>query len=412
MKHESQSPCRALITLSLAGLLAAPLAALAQPPADGPATGLDRYLTRRATDCPEVTYGVTGHLPRLIEADEPDTVRALVDLWRDTCPTMEIAIRTEVLTRIWDGTFDEADCDEELMSALDWFIEYLDWLEDEDSDPVMIWDDWSIRGIPPEEITAFDGFLFSMAEQLIPHTEPGTVANLLARFYAGEVEDVHAELREPAYDGTRLQAMHLEELAGLARVDRLFWGAYTGMWHPTGTLEKAGVKALIGFQCGWQRERVALQAVLAFSIGGMEDDILVEDDGLLIWAERFDLVYLGLEPAYTLVDRRDVQLDLLGAVGGLIGYYEDLEGSATQAPNLASLVLGLGLGIRRPLGAQGNRSLGLELRHDWLDYDAGPGGSDLSGDAWSLRIVFTSAVRDWRSERLAELGMDRWDLNP
>ncbi len=369
---------------------------------------LGQYMERQAHDCGDMTYNAIYHLPRLIAEDKPDSTRFLLNAWLETCERVEFLARTEVLVGIWDGEFRERDFDEEFHNLV-FYYELHRVYRDDPQLNVDMWRAWEHEGIPKAELVAFDTFLGDFARNLIKDQEPGTAQHLLTRFYADEVDDFYAELRRPEYKTTRLRRAYDREIASLIKPAYAYYGFGVGAWLPSGSLEQAGTKIPLSLVMGYRQNQWHGRLNLTIGPGEFSNEILVRHEGFLYEAEDFFLFSAGLELGRSVVDKPGLRLDVMGALAYTTAQWNKTTSSEDQGLFMSTLDLGVGLGFYRPLGELKDSSLGLEIWHRQVDFDTGIGGTDLSGNAWTVGIIYSGVERNSRGRRLQQLGVDRWN---
>ena len=97
--------------------------------------------------------------------------------------------------------------------------------------------------------------------------------------------------------------------------------------------------------------------------------------------------YVGAEIGYELLRNKNSELDLIGGIGydGFDAVKTD-EDAGIKSVSVGSLNLNGGLGSRYYYKPQGNY-VGVQLRFNALNY-SNRGGTNLSGDAFSLRLIW------------------------
>lgn len=394
--------------LGASTLLFAAFLIMAAPASAQDQNALGQYLERQARGCADMTYNAIYHLPRLISEDKPDSTRFLLNAWLETCERVEFLARAEVLVGIWDGELHEQDFDEEYHNLI-YYYELHRLYRDDPQLNIDMWRAWEHEGIPRMELVAFDTFLGGFARSLIKEQEPGTTRHLLTRFYGDEVDDFYTELRRPEYKATRLRRAYDREVASLINPEYAYYGFAVGAWMPNGSLEKAGTKIPLSLVMGYRQNHWLGRLNLTIGPGKFNNEILVRHEGALYEAEDFVLYSAGLELGYSVVDQPSLKLDVLGSLAYTAAQWNKTTSSDDEGLFLSTLDLGLGLGLYRPLGELKDSSLGLEIWRRQVDFDTGVGGTDISGNAWTVGIIYSGVENNPRGRRLQQLGVDRWD---
>jgi len=377
---------------------------------DSTATAPDmgRYMNMRTYDCLDVSYNCFDLLPEFYFADLPDTVYALLDFWRDMCGPGEPILRARILTDIWTSQFSEDVYGTDIIDHLLWF--QLKMSDVTSPWPSYLWKNPYYAPSPAEDLEAlidYDEFMADLADQLLPHAQPGSLESLYCLFYSGQPDTVFQLLKTDALRGTKLRQAYDADVARLRRVTDLDIAGSIGYWQPQGGLATIGPKptlgGLIGISGNWWVGRLAG----ALRLGTPDEQYVVEYLGEQTWVDHYFGVYVGAEGGFRLLRSRHHAFDILGGVGydgfEAIPSSDVEEGKWLNSPNLNATAA-----TRFYFGSQSEIQISLELRYEKTYYD-NTGGSDLSGDAWSLQLVFGWSGDKWRNRRLNALHTDRWE---
>ena len=334
---------------------------------------------------------------------------ALLVYWRGRCGPAEPIVRAEILARIWNGDFDEEIYDEGFVDDL---LEYQAVLAGEDPDLLGHEWDWDAGEgtilADPGERWEFDEFTADLADQLLPHTDEGSLERLFCHFYRGETDTLFASLREGSQRGTRLQRLYDAEVAALRDVADLDISVTIGVWQPRGGLGVLGAHPTLGGQVGLSGRRWLGRLAGEIRLGSARDYYRVTHLDEQVWTDHFFGVYVGLEGGYRFLRTRRHALELIAGLGydGIQALpADDLDDNGKW---LSSWNLNAGLGYRHYTGRHSTFHVGGEVRFEETGH-ATDGGSDLSGNAWSFRFLIGWSGDKWRNQRLSALHADRWD---
>jgi hypothetical protein len=379
---------------------------------------MGRYMNKRSYDCLDVSYNCFDLLPGFFYADMPDTVYALLDFWQDMCGSSEPILRARILTDIWTGKFSEDVYAQGILGEESYgmnIIDHLLWFQLKLSDvtspwPSYLWKNPYYQPSPAEDLEAlidYDEFMADLADQLLPHTQPGSLESLYCLFYSGQTDTVFQQLKTDNYQDTELRQAYDADVARLRKVSDLDIAGFLGYWRPQGGLGRLGghptLGGMLGLSGNWWVGRLAG----ALRFGPPEEQYVVEYLGEQTWVDHYFGVYIGVEGGFRLLRTRHHAFDILGGVGydgfEAIASSDLEEGKWLNSPNLNATVA-----TRFYLGSQSEKQISLEGRYEKTFYD-NMGGSDLSGEAWSLRLVFGWSGDKWRNRRLNALHTDRWE---
>ena len=402
---------RGLLCVALAaGLMVVPDTSSAQNTADADSNAAGTAVA--AFDTTDTCSGVTelafAAVPDLLHTDRLDSLFSLLGRWNAACGPSEAIMRTAILASIWEGTFDESMYDAGIMDHLLWGREKTERVHVQAHlNPISPFYAVASPVDGTLGIARYDSFTTTLADDMLPHAPPASPEEFFCLFYSGHKPEALARLRDQYYAGTELQNHYNIEVDDLTRQAGGRWGIYVGAWMPRGNLAQLGAHPTIGGIFGWH-----LRSIFGRLVGEVrfldakhpyEVDTGAEEDGGfgVIETQDYTSAYIGLEVGTPIARWRRVALD--GMVGMGIEGIHYLSGSNDW---LNSLNVSAGVGGRYFLADGRGGYLGLDLRFEHTSYDAGPQGSDLRGHAWSLRLVFGTAINHDATRRLQSLEQD------
>jgi|GEM_PF-1406185 len=350
--------------------------------------------------CPEVTYIVYGTIPRLFYADQPDSLLDLIAYWDYRCGPAEAIDRIRILGAIWDGAFTEQMYGAEIIDELIWYND-----PKRQKDPgKKFHPDIASGGVASEVdfVTGrdtYDAFTADLADQLLPHTPEGSPERFFCLFYSGSTEAAFAMLESDALEHTDLDYYYRRELQLLDEQALTPTVALTGgYWRPEGALARVGNKGTIGFLASVRGENWLLRIACDLRPGRATYPYLVNNGEIEEqWSDRFASLYAGLELGRTVLRIGNFDLDLFGGFG-----YDGVKPFLEEDLWLATYNANLGAGARVFFGHYQSWYLGVDGRREWLG-DRNKGGTNLSGEAWSVRLAVGFAFNVERNRRLKGL---------
>ncbi|MFN2369798.1 MAG: hypothetical protein ABR506_01445 [Candidatus Krumholzibacteriia bacterium] len=361
MSTRRSGPLLLAAWLALAGA-AVPAAAAA---ADGP--------------CARASLTAYGIVPDLFYADRPDSLVGLLVAWDEACGPAEVIGRTRILAAIWDDAFDEWVYDDTIIDELAAYRRLLDRGRDPDADD-------------PRE--RYDAFTVALADQLLPHTDRGSLEEFFCLFYAGRTAQAMTLLSGEALADTELARLHgnaHEVLQAPQPVVSIALGG--GLWRPGGDAEFVGGKTLVSALAGLRGRSWLGRLVLEMRLGRADRPYTVARDGLPRLSDRYDAVLAGVELGRIVPVRDRIALDVFGGVGA-----DAIKPFKDEDLTLGTVQASLGLGCRVFLGPDRAWLLGLDARREWLA-DRNTSGTPLGGRAWSVRLVGGFVLDEGRGAR-------------
>jgi hypothetical protein len=367
------------------GLVAAPVVAAETVPADTVATlpvALDEAYFAQLDElsCTDLNGFAYKEIPDFVLADRPDLVYELVLYWKGRCLTTEPVFRAIVLGAIWDAAFDEDLYDEEVIQHL----------IDRNDPPT--------KSRTPDLRRRYDEFTQSFADQLLPHVPPRSLEAFFCLYYSGKTPEAWALLTSDDLEDTWLRYYYDQEMRYLNRRDPIpNLQATGGGWWPSGDMEFAGDKPLVGLLAGVRWPNWLARFVFEIRVGRTTEPYFVTEPGIQGRSNRFDAMLIGAEGGRILYQKGRHNLDLFVGAG-----LDAVEPFQDEEFVLGALNISVGLGYRFFLGKNRNVMLGVDARHEWVG-DRNERTRNLGGQAWSLRFSLGYRFDKGNTQRLNAL---------
>jgi len=347
------------------------LAALAA--AAGPARGAD------SAECGAVSLEAYGTIPLLFFDDQPDSLIGVLIRWEQACGPQEVTERTRILAAIWDGNFDESLYDPGIIDDLVAYAPRVAREPDlDEADPR----------------TRYDAFTRDLADQLLPHTDQGSLESFFCLFYSGRTAEAWTLLRSDTLQVTELARLYRNELEILDTPKPTTVITITGGgWSPGGNQAFVGDKTLAGAMVGLRGHDWLGRAVLEMRIGRSARPYVAPVAGEDRPSDRFDAALAVLEAGRIIRLGDHVQWDLFGGLG-----VDAVKPFKADDLTLNAFHAEVGTGLRLLLGPDRLWLLGVDGRREWVT-DRNDAGTPMGGSAWSLRVAVGIQLDGGRSAR-------------
>jgi len=329
--------------------------------------------------CRDLSREAYGLVPRLFTDDRPDSLFGLILDWGDACGPREVVQRTRILAAIWDDAFSEEVYGDDIFDDLVAFRRVAE------SRPDAASDDPAAR---------YDAFTMSLADQLLPHTDRGSLEAFFCLFYSGRTSAAWELLASDDLAGSELARWYANEQE-IAAAPRRTWSieALAGAWDPGGNLGFVGGKTLVGAMVSLREDRWLLRLPIEVRIGRAGTPYYVPLGDGVRYSDRFDAILMALEAGRTVRLADHLALDLFGGYGADVVVPFSAESLSLGGGNIS-----VGLGVRTALGPNRTWTAGLDVRREWVS-SRNPGGTPLDGTAWSLRAAVGIVLDGGRSAR-------------
>ncbi|MFN7328073.1 MAG: hypothetical protein ACK5UP_01055, partial [Bacteroidota bacterium] len=169
-----------------------------------------------------------------------------------------------------------------------------------------------------------------------------------------------------------------------------------GYWTPYGNNEILGSKPSFGVLFGWGKKKMLYDIVMEFRFGSPKQEYTIQYNGSPTKTSHYFGGYIGFDFAYEIKKYERSTLYLLGGIA--LDGFDAVKGSKTQkGQSFFSLNLNGGLGWR--VFSRDGAYAGVELRHNFNNY-SNPGGTDLSGNSVTARLLVGLLKNDSRKRQL------------
>lgn len=339
----------------------------------------------------EKSFDSSTLIVKFYRAEQMDTVRMIMHYWENECNLSEPLLRFKLLFAIQNGSFSESLYDQNILGYLMKYRMRMERMSDIGAEA------WKMRhsstaAQQPKTFfvnDAFNKLTMNMAIQHVSQFEKGDPQRIISLFYNNEFDRAMHELQDHAYAGTDLQRYSKTYLQKAENRLEEHYAVYSGSWNPAGNLDVLGNHPLVGVTLGLKKNRWMLDIVGELRFSKAQNTYMVNSPTGLEATDKYNGGYMGLEFGRELWQNNRHEIDLLSGVG-----YEGFDAITGRGSDdnvsLASKNINFGAGYRFYLHPFSTTYVGLQMRYALIDYNS-DGGSDLSGNAFTLRLTFGKA---------------------
>jgi len=351
-------------------------------------------------DCWKASNHAYLTVPHLFYSNQPDSLLGELMAWEDVCGDSEPLTRIKILASIWDGAFNESIYNSTI-------IDYLIWRYDPsrqtqvsgEVNPSMASGDVASAADFSFYTAYFDTFTTELADQILPHTEPGTIEQFYCLFYSGQVDTAYELLHGQDLIGTDLRWYYSREMSSLDKKrTRPIFAVTGGSWKPRGDMLFVGDRPQFGATVGVRQDRWLGRLVLDMRPGRSDYPYYVNEEGISGRSDRWDNVYLGLEIGRELVKFDRHRLDAFVGLG-----FDAVKPFWEEDLVLGTVNANAGFGYRIFLGETESWVVGADYRFEAIGV-RNSGGTSLSGYATTLKFLIGYSPDFGKGRRLSGLG--------
>lgn len=362
----------------------------------------ENLLTKPSVNCTDVTANSRLLIPGYYKNGNRDTVQGLMQYWEEKCGYTESLMRLKILLAIKADTFNENLYKNARIT--EYVLRYRQlriWREK------LLEKKFSYDGYAQD--TLFEFFTQNLARKLSFRQDLTPTEQFFIEFYSHQNEKKQFDqLRENSMKGSILK----REFDSTARVfaEKPKWHAalFGGIWMPGGQLKTLGSHPLIGYQLGLQKRKFLIDLTMEIRFLKSANPYLVKYKNTMYSSEDYTGFLIGMDLGYNILrhNRNDILLACGIAADGFDALsFTNQNGKKETAQSLYTFNLNPGIAWR--LFDKNNNYIGLDLRYNILNFK-NIDGTDLSGNAFSLRLKFGGLGDKVTNERLKL--MERQDL--
>jgi hypothetical protein len=345
---------------------------------------IETLFTARIPDCLDISYNCMVLIPGYYYLDHVDSALMISDYWYRKCKDDELAFGTKILFDILNKNFNEDFYSDDIINYLLWFKD-LKKYNSESEFTLARFFYYSSPGYYEVKKDYLE-FTNTLAHDALL-TAPGKTDSILAYFYNDGTDTAFTILQSKYYEDTKIRYYYDSTVTSILNESYLYGGLLTGIWMPYGNNEILGKKPEIGFFLGLKKNHLFGDIKLIFRFLSTPNSYVVMHNNNLVETSHFFGGFIGAEFGYSFVDITKLQLNLLSGFG-YDGFTAISSEDGKNSKSIDSFNFNLGLGFSIPLNRYWRPSLSFEIRYNWVNYSTN-GGSDLSGDGITFRMILT-----------------------
>ena len=335
---------------------------------------IERLLVEETLTCPEIAFKSTSLIPLLHQANQIDTLYALLFYWDEQCGLAEPLLRFYLLHQIETNTFNDGFYPDEIPTYLSHYQESTQF-----EDPNYYLDYYTWEYYPID--TTYNAFTTNLAIHLQRFSDLRPIEAFILDYYSNNFEKALNRLKNRELEGTRLDSIYKAQQLDIKRARKTYANLYGGLWSPRGDLSLLGSHPQIGFGGGFIQQRLMLEFIM--KIGFLPSpnfyEVVVDNQGYQ--TKNFTNIHLSGRIGIALLDYMRHQLILSVGLG-----YEGIEAFTSSEQEdyglsrmISSLSFSPGAELRLPAGE--NSYFGLNVRYNFLNFKTKNNETPLPGDA-------------------------------
>ncbi len=351
---------------------------------------IDSIMTTKNIYCSDVTLNCFELIPKYFHQNKIDSFLIFLDYWENHCQSFEEIIRIKILFSIYEGSFTETMYGEDIILYI---LEYKD---------KSRWD-WRYSNFEREFVDQYDNFTKELADEILQTESLTEIEKLLAWLYSSHDLSFFKEIKEDKYNNTDLKRYYNEFIADILNTSEMYYSFSTGYWAPLGNNKLIGNHPSIGIGMGFYWNSYLFDLTVMYKMGDSKEQYIVNYKDSLIETNDFHGLYYGAEFGKRFFRNMHHEFDLLAGIGGEGFTVTNDDGEEGETYNC--LNINFGIGYKYYLRDYSNTNLNFQIRYNIVDYNT-DGGTDLSGNTISLRVVFGFSKDNRKNEMLRKINYE------
>ena len=344
---------------------------------------IEEQMSKSHANCQTMFMNAMDVLPKLYREKAFDSLDRAIDIWENSCSGMPEVTITRILLKLETETFTTSqDIDGATIELL---ISYAKAFPSPDA----LQNFSSDKG--PKN--SFYRFSSVWAKLLLENKQLDQNEAFICRVVKGEIRDPQKEIQRNSQVYPEFAALIGKNFEAKRKQTRLDFAVSTGVWIPTNNLSTLGVHPSFGFHFGLRNSRHQLDATLQMRYLNSANAYAVKRDGYLDSTFYYFGGYIGLDYNYYLISKKRFDLGVLAGMGwdGFdfapqpYDYHYDYYPYYNSHVTISSF--NANAGLRFNYYFTHSFYVGLQGRYNVIEYNT-HGGSDLSGDAFSVDLIF------------------------
>jgi len=357
-------------------------------------TELDKLMVRRTPNCFDIYYNCALLIPQYFSEQKFDSVQVLLNYWETRCGLNHAMLKIKLLFAIHQNAFSEALYDENIIEFLLYEQSYTQAVKKIRNDPKL----GHVPLFAFQGAEEFEAFTTTVARTLLLEKQPVGLARFFCEAYAGNVDSLFIKLQAPEFEDTRLREYYERKRESTLRMSEGYWSLFSGYWTPQGENRILGNHPVLGAQFGIKRKGFLYGLVAQFGFLNTSRPYAVRYEGEIVETKHYFGGFLGFEGGKELWRKHRHEFDVLAGLGW--DGFDAIESDKNRkAKSINSLNVNLGLGYRQFFKPYSTHYLSLEGRYNFVNY-ATHGGSDLSGNTITLRLIYGQLGNARKNNRL------------
>jgi hypothetical protein len=347
---------------------------------------VEGLITRQSLNCQDIASSATQMIPALHQANQTDTLYALIAYWEENCGLPEPLLRFHILHQIEINNFSEDWLPDNILNVLRYYRYISGW-----EDPNYYFDNFDRQYYPIDP--SYQVFSRLLAEHFQRYTDLKPIELFFLEYYAHEFDKAMARLSSGELKGTFVDSLFTLEKEVAKKVRKSFINIYGGVWKPNGQLSLLGSHPEFGFGIGFVQQRFLLEALV--KVGFLPSpnyyEVVVGNMGYI--TKNFTNLHISGRLGMAAVDQNRHLLLLSVGIG-----YEGIQAFSTSEQEeqglsrmISSPSISPGIEFRFPVGE--TSYLGLNLRYNFLNFVTRRNETPLKGNAllFGISLGFDSS---------------------
>jgi len=344
---------------------------------------IEADMTTNHVTCPQMLMDAMNILPKLYKEKSFDSLSKAVEIWENACRDMPELKITKLLLAIEESNFRPQQVDASVLEVLSKYAASFPSGKKHNKRTL------------DETQRSFYKFSIAWSSILLNDKRLDVNEKFVCKVLNGEIEYPQEEIRLHPEAYREMTLIQDKDYAFNRRGTRGNLAVDAGFWIPTKELSVLGAHPSLGLHLGVRPERHQIDLSLELRFLNSPNFYTVVKDGITYTTTYYLGGYIGVDYTFYLLSTKKLDIGLLTGTG-LDGFdFAETNNNNPDNNNATLFSFNANAGLRLNYYFEPRFHAGLVGRYSGVHYSS-HGGTNLTGDAFSIGLVFGYQTRTLR----------------
>ena len=366
------------------------------------AQNFDNLMSKKQIDCRDISYNSSIYFIKYMQENKLDSAKALLQYWENKCGAREPIYRAKILLALIQNEYNDTLLQKGILNNIFNYQSRMDMIKHSNYYPYDMYTTY-FGFIPPGQ--EFDKYTQHIAKSLMQRYKPDQTEYLLTEFYGENCDTLLYKLQTNSYHQSALTEEYGNTLKHYLDLPEYHMSWITGMWIPTGKLNKLGIHPELGFQMGVKYKKMNYDIIMAIKFLNSPNAYYARrtnSDNSLELTNHFLGGHIGIDVGRDLYTNNGHEFQLVGGIAydGFDALEEDKDRNL-NGESISTYNFNIGLGYRYYI--TNTFYLGLRAKYNVVDYSLN-NVIDFTGNPVTIQFIIGGLENALKHDNLKALG--------